>query len=380
MNNVSIRLIFDRKNVATKKNQASVQIEVSYQRKRKYIGTGVRLYADQWGKDSKIKNHPQSIQLNKQITDQVSEIYSFLDKLNSKKIPFSFEKLDEFVNIGQLDTDESFLNFMKNRIEERSVSEGTKERQRCVLRALMSFKKIKSFNDITLERIYEYDAFAKKRCKKQASVYNYHKILKIFVGEAFNFQFISFNPYKIFKLEKGEELGRKYLIKEELEKIENRVIENESLERVRDLFLFCCYTGLSYSDLAKFDFNKAELSQGMYRIRDYRKKTGAEFNISLMDKVMDILRKYDFSLPVISNQKYNSYLKILAAFCEVKKHLTSHVARHTFATTIAIANGVSTEVIAKILGHKNLRTTQLYAKVCQPEVDREFNRLNQIYK
>lgn len=117
--------------MATKKNQASVQIEVSYQRKRKYIGIGVRLYADQWGKDFKIKNHPQAIQLNKQITDQVSEIYSFLEKLNSKKIPFSFEKLDEFVNIGQLDTDESFLNFMKNRIEERSVSDGTKERQRC---------------------------------------------------------------------------------------------------------------------------------------------------------------------------------------------------------------------------------------------------------
>lgn len=97
-----------------------------------------------------------------------------------------------------------------------------------------------------------------------------------------------------------------------------------------------------------------------------------------MDKVMDILRRYDYKLPVISNQKYNSYLKVLGAFCNVNKRLTSYVARHTFATTIALANGVRIEVISKMLGHTNIRTTQLYAKICQSEVDKEFDRLNGI--
>ena len=83
------------------------------------------------------------------------------------------------------------------------------------------------------------------------------------------------------------------------------------LNRVRDLFLFCCYTGLAYADLAIFNFKDAIMTDGMYRIRDERIKTGTPYNISLMDKVMNILKKYEFKLPVISNQKYNSYLKIL---------------------------------------------------------------------
>ena len=120
------------------------------------------------------------------------------------------------------------------------------------------------------------------------------------------------------------------------------------------------------------------LTSKMYRIRDERIKTGTPYNISLMDKVMNILKKYEFKLPVISNQKYNSYLKILGAFCEIKKKLTSHVARHTFATTIALANGVRIEVISKMLGHTNIQTTQLYAHIYQAEVDKEFERLNNI--
>ena len=91
------------------------------------------------------------------------------------------------------------------------------------------------------------------------------------------------------------------------------------------------------------------------------------------------VRMYDFHLPVISNQKYNDYLKVLAAACGVKKKLTSHVARHTFATTVTMANRVPIEVISKMLGHTNIQTTQLYAKVCQQEVDHEFDRLNKIF-
>ena len=93
---------------------------------------------------------------------------------------------------------------------------------------------------------------------------------------------------------------------------------------------------------------------------------------------MDILNKYDFKLPIISNQKYNAFLKVIGAFCEIKKRLTSHVARHTFATTVTLGNGVRIEVVSKMLGHTNIQTTQLYAKIFQEEVDHEFNRLNEI--
>lgn len=379
MKNVSVRLVFDRKHVATKKHQASVQLEVTFQRKRKFIGTGIKLYSDQWGKDAKVKNHPQSLLFNQKLNDMVSGIYDFAHQLSLKNSAFSFERLDRHLNgYGGVDTTNSFLHFMRRRIEERQISESTRIKHRCILRALEDFGRIKTFSDINFQNIKAWDEYAKKRCRHQSSVYNYHKILKIFVREAYASQLIDQDPYMNMKLERGRNAERRFLSKEELAKIENKVIEDASLERVRDIFLFCCYTGLAYADLALFDFRKATLVNGMYRIRDERIKTGAPYNISLIDKVMDILKRYDFKLPVISNQKYNSYLKVLGAFCNVNKRLTSHVARHTFATTIALANGVRIEVISKMLGHTNIRTTQLYAKICQAEVDNEFDRLNGI--
>lgn len=378
MNNVSVRLVFDRKHVATKKHQASVQIEVTFQKKRKFISTGIKLYADQWGKDFAVKNHPQSIQLNQELNRQISGIYDYQQKLFAKNIKFSLERLESFLRGTNASEKDSFLNFMEQRIYSRHVAEGTQKRQLCVLRALYEFGKIRDFEDISLKTIKEYDDFAWKKCACQASVYNYHKILKTFVREAYAFEYIPFNPYISFKLKKGEATHRKFLMREELEKLEEATIENPSLQQVRDVFLFCCFTGLAYSDLVLFDFSKTVFSNGMYRVRDYRVKTGTEFNISLIDKSMEILKKYKFHLPVISNQKYNSYLKILGAYCDINKRLTSHVARHTFATTIALANGVRIEVISKMLGHTNIKTTQIYAKISQQEVDSEFNRINTI--
>ena len=109
MNNLSVRLVFDRKHVATKKHQASVQLEVTYARKRKFIGTGVKLYSDQWGKDLKVKNHPQSVLYNQQLSDLVSDIYDFAHQLSLQKKDFSFEKLDEHLGKSGKDTSYSFL-------------------------------------------------------------------------------------------------------------------------------------------------------------------------------------------------------------------------------------------------------------------------------
>ena len=153
----------------------------------------------------------------------------------------------------------------------------------------------------------------------------------MFVREAYAAHLISENPYQNFKLDRGKRVARKFLTKEELTKLETKQIDDMCLNRVRDLFLFCCYTGLAYADLAIFNFKDAIMTDGMYRIRDER----------------------------------------------IKK-LTSHVARHTFATTIALANGVRIEVISKMLGHTNIQTTQLYAHIYQAEVDKEFERLNNI--
>lgn len=378
MNNVSVRLVFDRKHVATKKHQASVQMEVTFLRKRKFVSTGIKLYADQWGKDNKVKNHPQSLLFNQQLSDMVANIYDFAHQLSLQKKTFSFEKLDAYLNGCGVETSNSFLHFMRKRILERPIAESTRKKQLYTLKALEEFGKIKSFSDICYQNIMAWDEFAKKRCKCQSSVYNYHKVLKIFVREAYASQLIQVDPYQTIKLDHGTSESRKFLTKEELRRIEEKTFEDGCLERVRDMFLFCCYTGLAYADLAKFDFNEAIYTDGMYRIRDFRQKTGTQYNISLVNKAMNILEKYNFKLPIISNQKYNAFLKVIGAFCEIKKRLTSHVARHTFATTVTLGNGVRIEVVSKMLGHTNIQTTQIYAKIFQEEVDREFNRLNEI--
>lgn len=267
MNNVSVRLVFDRKHVATKKHQASVQLEVTFQRKRKFIGTGIKLYSDQWGKDAKVKNHPQSLLFNQKLNNMVSGIYDFAHQLSLKNSAFSFEKLDGHLNGCGVDTTNSFLQFMRRRIEERQISESTRIKHRCILRALEDFGRIKTFSDINFQNIKAWDEYAKKRCRHQSSVYNYHKILKIFVREAYASQLISQDPYMNMKLERGRNAERRFLSKEELTKIESKIIEDACLERVRDIFLFCCFTFVALTNVCliinKLQTNNKGIGNGL---------------------------------------------------------------------------------------------------------------------
>ena len=182
MNTVSVRLVFDRKHVATKEHQASVQMVVTFNRKRKYFATGIKLYPDQWGKDQRVKNHPQALLFNERLNDMVGSVYEFANQLAKKKAEFTLEALDYHLNGGKtVNTQNSFLHFMRKRINERHVEESTRKRHKCVLRALADFGKIKSFEDITYMNILAWDEYAKKRCNHQSSVYNYHKTLKVYV-------------------------------------------------------------------------------------------------------------------------------------------------------------------------------------------------------
>ena len=139
--------------------------------------------------------------------------------------------------------------------------------------------------------------------------------------------------------------------------------------------MFQCYTGFSYSDFAKFDFERdVENRNGKYIIADRRKKTNEDYYIVLLSPAMKILKKYNFKLPVISNQQYNIMLKVAAQYAKINKRITTHVARHTFAV-FALNNGVSMEVVAKMLGHSNIKTTQIYAKVLNREVEKGFDLL-----
>lgn len=127
-------------------------------------------------------------------------------------------------------------------------------------------------------------------------------------------------------------------------------------------FVFACYTALAYSDLASISIDDIKVQNGVHFIQKNRIKTGVQYTIPLNDIAMEILKRYNYQLPVLTNQRYNSYLKEIADICGIEKKLTSHLARHT-AATLMLNSGISIDVVAKILGHRNTAMTAHYAKM-----------------
>ncbi len=192
---------------------------------------------------------------------------------------------------------------------------------------------------------------------------------------------VTVNPFGGFKI-KMEDTHRDCLTSEELALIRDKKLVSERLEKVRDLFVFSCYTGLSYADVQHLQ--KSDIVRGFdgkLWIDRQRIKTGNEFNVPLLDIPLAILEKYadtsskDRLLDIPSNQKVNDYLKELAAMCGIEKPLTFHVARHTFATTVTLENGVALETVQKMLGHKTIRTTQIYAKMTKRRIGADMSNL-----
>ena len=186
------------------------------------------------------------------------------------------------------------------------------------------------------------------------------------------------DPYKGERFSRGKHAIRKYLTAEELKKVIDAQIDSETICRVRELFMFQAYTGISYADLAKFNFKRDVQKRGnKYVILDIRLKTEENYFIVLLSPAMEILKKYDYVLPIISHQQYNLRLKIDADSAGLDRILTVHMRRHTFAT-MCLNNGVKMENVSKMLGHTNVRTTQQYAKVLNAEVEKDFEMLERI--
>lgn len=370
----TLRFVFDRKKTATKKHKASVQIEVLSERKRKYIGTGVKLYSDQWDERKKVINSMQMLELNRSLDEQIRIIQDWVNELIRKREPFDFEKLERFIKFSN--KSENFIEFIERRIEERQdITESTKKTHRTFSESLRLFERITYFSDLTKENITIYDDWLHEKGYSQPTVHNYHKRMKRYINEAIKFELIDKDPYSGLHFERGKHQIRKYLTEDELKKIIEAEIPSKTVRQVRDLFVFQAYTGISYADLAKFDFKKdITKKNGKMVIHDVRQKTEETYFIVLLSPALEVLERYNFTLPVISNQQYNLRLKIVADYAKIEKNLTVHMARHTFAT-MCLNNGVKIENVSKMLGHSNIKTTQEYAKVLNSEVEKSFDLL-----
>lgn len=214
----------------------------------------------------------------------------------------------------------------------------------------------------------------------------YLQHLKRIITLAMNNGWIQSDAFSNFKI-KRKKSDRGYLTQEELMVIMQKKFKISRLEQVKDIFVFSCYTGLSYIDVKKLKRNHIQKSfDGNMWIKKKREKTGVQFDILLLDIPRMILDKYsgmlteDRLLPVISNQRLNAYLKEIADLCGIEKNLTFHLARHTFATTVTLAKGVPMETVSKMLGHTNLKTTQIYARITDQKIEHDMQKLSKKLK
>lgn len=365
-----VTLVFDRRKIATPTVKASVEFRICHNYKQKFISTGIKLNSTQW-KNGKITNCPDIIQisqtLDKMLTDIRQVIYDMVNEgnIDIQDIPRKLSLL----HTGKI----KFLDYCDQRAEIRKYGKkkDSQERYDRFIRLFKEWGKINDFEDITEKNIISYDKYLLDQGMKPYSKWNnYHRFLNGFILDAIDDGLMQKNPYKWVNIDKEKNSSGidKCLTPIEFRKIKTAKMPTESLERVRDIFVFQTYTCLRYSDLALFDASLIKEIKGMKVYIRKAKKTNKQFTVPMLPPALDILDKYSGQLPIISNVKYNLYLKNVAQAAGLDIALTTHWARHTGATLL-INEGVDSKIIRKICGHSSTKITeQIYAKLLDETV------------
>lgn len=365
-----ITFIYNRYKRASTTRKAVVEMRISYQRKQKYISTGIMLYPRQWKKE-RVVNIPDSILLNQQLDKMLMDVRQiiYIMTLEGHIDIFDISRRLDAMNKPK----KRLLDFFAERAEVRKYGKAkdTKERYDRFIRLFKQYGEITAFEDISEANLIAYDKYLKKQGMKDYSKWqNYHRFLNSYINDAIDEGYLKKNPYKWININKGKENNGllKYLTQEEFHKIQHIKLPTQCLEKIRNVFVFQTYTCLSYTDLKNFDYSKIITVKGMKVYTGKRDKTGKRFTIPLLKPAMDILKKYGNKLPVISNEKYNDYLKLIANAAGIEKPITTHWARHTGATLL-LNEGVPMQVVSKICGHSSTKITeQVYAKLLDETV------------
>lgn len=383
------RFVFDRKNTATKKKEALIQVEVLLQGKKKYISTGVKVFKDQWSEKLHVQNREDSEKLNARIDNTKATIDGYITNLIKKQKAFEWESLGRFISQKIADK-ETFISYIERRIAERSdIKASTKKSHKKIVASLDAFGRIRDFSDLTKANIadyydfllgYEYEKISsdgtivKVRIAQQTA-WSYMKILRTYIHDAILHEKIDKDPSAGIKVKRGNTEQTRWLTEEEVDKIEKAKMSSGSLVRVRDLFIFSCYCGLAYSDLMDFKPEKLEQDGEDTFLYGKRVKTGEEYVVLILPKAQKILEKYNYNLPKYSNQQYNHRLKDVAKEAGVEKPISSHWGRISFGF-MALNKGVRIEVVSKAMGHATISETQrTYSRILKKTVVNEMKKL-----
>ena len=376
----SAKIIFDRKKVATSSKAKSpkkglIQIEVLENRVRKYFSTGVSVYADQWGGPEKLViKSAFSDEYNHAIRTTMIEVLESISKntKNGKTELHSVRKTQKSVLL--VDYIATCAERMR-KYRSKSTANDIKYTGSIISR----FGKNMRLETISLRSMEKLQESLLEYGYKSTTVGMIMGRVHMVVRCAVRDGILDKDPMEGFKRARGISKPRVYLTDSEVKTIESLHCDDPDTELSRKFFLLQCYTGMSRSDILTLKNNMIIEENGKYYIARPRHKTGIAYRITLLPPAYEIVKSFGFKAPVISTYKYGRRLLKIAQLAGIDKRITSHVGRHTFATW-ALHNGVPIEIVSRILGHTNISTTQIYAKILSEDVDAQFERLSHLMK
>ena len=400
--NTSISILFViQKNKVTPDGKAPIYCRITVNGKRAQITIKRKVLIEKWDTNAgKVKGSSMEAQtINSHIDNVRHKIIEIKNRFIYDKKPFTAMAIKNRY-IGKDQATKMVVDIFQehnNQVESligKEFAPGTAERYRTALKHVQAFIKTEyQVDDIPVKEVdhkfitgLEYYLKNKRNCSHNTTVKyitNFKKIIRI----AYANDWISKDPFLHWKA-KLKTVDREFLSKEELQTIIDKEFNIPRLELVKNIFVFSCFTGLAYIDVKQLTKDDIVIGiDGERWIKTKRAKTHTRSNIPLLPIPAEIIERYENHpqvknstklLPILSNQKMNSYLKTIADSCEINKNLTYHLARHTFATTVTLTNGVPIESVSKMLGHKSLKTTQHYAKILDRKVSADMNALKSI--
>ncbi len=372
MDKIVYRLVYNRKRKLNKAGVALVQLEAYQHKRKKYFSTHVYLKPEQWDKQrGKVKKHPNEHFLNQWLHDYVARIEKLELELCQQGKPVSLETIKSFIRKGR--STQSFLAFYEKELKETFLKESSRRNHLSTLALLKAFRGDILFQELTFELVCSFEYFLSQKGYHTNTIAKHMKHLKRYINQAINKDYLSEQQYAFRKYKiKTVEYQHTHLTPDELVRLE-RLRESERDARYRktlDAFLFCCYAGVRYSDFIHLN------SANLVRMRKetwliYRAvKTGVEVHLPLNflfeGKAIGILNEYRKDLESFfhlkNNSNVNKELKRIAQKAGIEKRVSFHTARHTNATLL-IYNGVNITTVQKLLGHKSVKTTQVYASI-----------------
>ena len=384
MEKISYNLVFNRKKRLNKRGMALVQVEAYLNRKKMYFSTKIYLKPEQWdAKRKMVKNHPNANVLNRMLYENIAAIEQTELGLWQQGKSISLDLLKNSID-KPLSNGRSFLTFFKEEIANSSLKESTRQNHLSTLELLQEFKKEVLFTDLTFEFVSSFDNYLQSKGYHLNTIAKHMKHLKRYINVAINKKYMDIKKYAFRKYKiKSIEGSNTHLAPEELHKFENLQLTGRytRLQKTKDAFLFCCYAGLRYSDFTNLtSANIVEFHQETWII--YKSvKTGMEVRLPLYllfeGKGIQILQRYKDDLnsffKLKDNSNINKELNILAGLAKIDKRVSFHTARHTNATLL-LYNGANITTVQKLLGHKSVKTTQVYANIMDITVVRDLEK------